>query len=221
MCNRDEKTTRAPALPPVISRFGRRLGIAPRDPDGGGSWIGVNDRGLVVVLLNRPAGGGEPARALTSRGQIVTRLLASDDLAASALVASQLSVKRFAPFTLLAMQHARAFIADGRTIRVTPRPFDISRPRLLTSSSFQPRCATAFRRALFRSIVYRSDSLLTAQRAFHDNRHAERPDISVLMTRDDARTVSRTTVDLRPSHVTLTYEPLEPGARAVSCDLRL
>jgi hypothetical protein len=55
-----------------------------------------------------------------------------------------------------------------------------------------------------------------AQRAFHHHRWAERPEVSVLMSRRGARTVSITTVEVRPAaaggdgvaDVTMHYEPL-------------
>ncbi|NIP92410.1 MAG: hypothetical protein GWO24_02620, partial [Akkermansiaceae bacterium] len=51
--NRDEKRTRSIADPPrVHERDGVRF-LAPLDPDGGGTWMLANDRGLLVCLLNR------------------------------------------------------------------------------------------------------------------------------------------------------------------------
>ena len=50
--NRDEKTSRAAALPPSIhSLHGHDL-IFPQDPKGKGSWIAASGSGTVVCLLN-------------------------------------------------------------------------------------------------------------------------------------------------------------------------
>ncbi len=58
--NRDELRTRARGLPPErFERSGASF-LAPRDPDGGGTWIGVNDRGMTLCLLN--AAERDPAR---------------------------------------------------------------------------------------------------------------------------------------------------------------
>ena len=52
MCNRDERRSRPAALPPQVHDLGGRLAAFPVDPRGGGSWVGVNDAGIVVTLLN-------------------------------------------------------------------------------------------------------------------------------------------------------------------------
>ncbi|MCX7017196.1 MAG: NRDE family protein [Candidatus Sumerlaeota bacterium] len=49
--NRDELHSRAPEIPPAI-RAGDPAWMAPTDSQAGGTWIGVNDRGLAVCLLN-------------------------------------------------------------------------------------------------------------------------------------------------------------------------
>ncbi len=53
--NRDELATRKPALPPTLrEREGVRF-LAPVDGDAGGTWIGVNERGIAVGLANGPS----------------------------------------------------------------------------------------------------------------------------------------------------------------------
>lgn len=51
-CNRDESRRRPAARPPVVRTFGVRRAILPVDPVSDGTWIGVNDAGLVATLLN-------------------------------------------------------------------------------------------------------------------------------------------------------------------------
>ncbi len=50
--NRDEQKGRAIANPPaVFDREGTRY-MMPVDPDGGGTWIAMNQHGLSLCLLN-------------------------------------------------------------------------------------------------------------------------------------------------------------------------
>lgn len=72
--NRDEFLSR-PALAPRVYR-GRRGGyyLASHDLTAGGSWWGLNDRGLLVFLTNRWV-GEEYAPARRSRGELVLRAL--------------------------------------------------------------------------------------------------------------------------------------------------
>src|SRR3982751_1081178 len=53
LCNRDERHTRRPAQAPTVREDQGVQFIAPIDGDEGGSWIGVNQFGLTLCLLNR------------------------------------------------------------------------------------------------------------------------------------------------------------------------
>jgi uncharacterized protein with NRDE domain len=73
---RDEHPNRIKANLPVLSVSKQQKYMAPIDPIGGGSWVGINEYGSVIILLN---GGYEnhtkkPSYA-KSRGKIVTELL--------------------------------------------------------------------------------------------------------------------------------------------------
>ncbi|MCB9728704.1 MAG: NRDE family protein [Deltaproteobacteria bacterium] len=84
--NRDERLDRL-AAPPAASRAGDVPIFCPRDLEAGGTWIGVNARGVVVALTNR---FGTPAdRTRRSRGELVLLALgaASADEAAGLLQA--------------------------------------------------------------------------------------------------------------------------------------
>src|SRR5207247_8144580 len=73
LCNRDEKLTRAAALPPRIrERDGVRY-VAPVDGDFGGAWIGSNEFGVSICLLT---GVGEP-HGYRSRGLLIPDLLSA------------------------------------------------------------------------------------------------------------------------------------------------
>ena len=79
--NRDEGIGRERGLPPRLYRLADRSFLAPRDPEGGGTWIGVNDTGLTLGILN--AAEPEPSRLPpepTSRGRVLWDLLPLDDV---------------------------------------------------------------------------------------------------------------------------------------------
>ena len=219
LCNRDERRDRTPARPPKLIRCGNRTAIVPVDPDGGGSWIGVNDAGLAIALINRPAGCG--SRGAESRGLIVTRLLRESSLEGCASATSTMDARRYQPFRLVAVQAGRALLADADGSRVCRRAFDVSQPRMLTSSSVDAAATAAFRGERFQTIVLaaRGDRA-AAQQQFHCQKDPERPSVSVLMSRAEARTVSRTTVDLGPRAAYFLYEPLDASGGPVRCNLR-
>ena len=51
--NRDEKKTRSRAELPLKREENGMQFLSPRDPDGGGTWMLVNEHGVVLCLLNR------------------------------------------------------------------------------------------------------------------------------------------------------------------------
>jgi len=126
MCNRDERRTRAVAQPPRTWPTEVSWATYPQDPVSGGTWIGVNDDGLVVALLNRMVGSAK--------------------------------------------------------LRTAPHSFE--------------------------RLVLAGDDWLRGQFWFHRHRWAGRLELSVQMSRPDACTVSRTTIDVTSRRIDLQYESL-------------
>ena len=66
------------AVPPSLVTVNRLSMLVPRDPQGGGTWIGVNEKGLAVALLNDYQTDYEPEHKV-SRGQLVLDCLSKHD----------------------------------------------------------------------------------------------------------------------------------------------
>src|SRR5262245_37882713 len=98
--NRDEKLTRPPALPPQRHRLARRETLFPSEP-GGGTWIGVNDGGASLALINWYSVAARVVGQTTSRGEIVKLALPFDssDLVDAAL--AEFPLERVNPFRLI------------------------------------------------------------------------------------------------------------------------
>lgn len=211
VCNRDEQRSRAAALAPARLVFGERAGLMPIDPVSRGSWIGVNDAGLVVAVINANPEGGARAGA-RSRGGLVPAMLASGSIAGALARAEETDATLYAPFTLLlaTLDDGAVLTSDGQTLRVAMTGA-WGAPLMLTSSGLGDHMVASCRRGLFEELCVRADDPLEAQRAFHEHAWADRPHLSVLMSRADARTVSRTVVDLDEDRVTMSYAPLDEG----------
>jgi hypothetical protein len=224
-CNRDERRSRPQALPPRVHQIAGRLAAFPIDPVGRGTWIGVNDAGLIVALLNRNgrATGAVP-HPKRSRGLIARRLLrcSSADEALQGVATLDMSV--YSPFSVLLVKGTRVSVAtsDGTALLTTVSTLD--RPMLLTSSSLGDEVVETPRRQLFdRLVVGGRSGWLNGQAAFHRHRWKRRPDISVRMSRADALTVSHTTADVTRSGTGLLYQPLAADGDGQSrqwCSLR-
>jgi hypothetical protein len=69
---------------------------------------------------------------------------------------------------------------------------------------------------LFEAFVVHADDPLQGQREFHAHRWPRCGAFSVLMCRSDARTVSRSTIDVRAGVPSFAYEPLTLEASCLS-----
>ncbi len=70
--NRDEQYAR-PATAPRVHKFHDMHMLAPRDAQAGGTWEGIHESGLIVVITNRPDGDFKPQRV--SRGLLCLEAL--------------------------------------------------------------------------------------------------------------------------------------------------
>lgn len=217
-CNRDERRTRLPASPPQIHDLSGQRALFPRDPQGGGTWIGVNDAGVVVALLNRrPAistSGGLPRR---SRGLIVLELLRCASLEQAITATKALDTELFEPFSAVMLQGQQLAVATScGTGTIDWCQQSLAAPELFTSSSLGDSVAGPPRQRLFERLVLRGPAgWLEGQTRFHDHQWPHRPEISVRMERADALTVSRTQIEATRHTRRLLYEaPLTTGTNA-------
>jgi hypothetical protein len=223
-CNRDELRSRPIALLPQTQQFGQRRAVLPVDPASGGTWIAVNDAGLAMVLLNvNSKGKGEeilPPRR--SRGTIIPSLLHCNTLTSAVSQATALDAKHYAPFRLVFFDQQE--LAEVRSeeghIRVVRRTA-ITEPCCFTSSGLGDQLVEGPRRRLFAAFFGQTGDLIALQDRFHRHRWPERPDLSVCMSRADARTVSHTIVSLGRDAVTLTYHPDAPDQPAKTVPVTL
>ena len=102
--NRDEMGDR-PWRPPGRHWPDRPEVVAGIDELAGGTWLGVNDHGVVSGILNRPGTLG-PAAGLRSRGELPLDALDHADAAGAAQALQALDAKAWRPFNM--------FVADNR-----------------------------------------------------------------------------------------------------------
>ncbi|HSL23862.1 MAG TPA: hypothetical protein VK886_20175 [Vicinamibacterales bacterium] len=114
----------------------------------------------------------------------------------------------FLPFVVVLALNRRLAIAtsDGRALSVTIR--SLCQPVVFASSSLGDRLVQTTRGRLFERLVLRSSDPTGAQRRFHSHRWVDRPELSIVMERSDARTVSRTFIQARSRTIEMQYEAL-------------
>lgn len=226
--NRDESESRAGAMQPRwfdldagshtsasqvgIATKSARAGqyatkaIWPVDPEGGGTWVAANERGVAFVVLNKnldpkpelPAG-------LKSRGTIIPAIAHVASVWHGVELVRAIDIQRFAPFRLVVSA------TEGGAVRGAVCAWD--RHELIVEEFAAPLCLASsglgdhlvqVRLPLFDEVV-RSTASAAAQDAFHGHAWADRPERSVLMRRPGYRTVSVTTVEVVGGRVEMRY----------------
>ena len=130
--NRDEMAGR-PWSPPGHHWPDRAEIVAGRDDLAGGSWLGVNQSGVVAAILNRHGTLG-PAPGLRSRGELVLEALDHADAKDAAKALGQLDPTAFRAFNMVIADNRDAFWVRslGSTvptcggIKVVPIPAGLS-----------------------------------------------------------------------------------------------
>lgn len=106
--NRDERIDRAWDAPgeywPGI--------LGGRDRTGGGTWMGLNRRGVVATVLNRPGTLG-PASGKRSRGELPLLALRHDSAAAAAAAVTGLDAGAWRGFNMVIADASGGFFVRG------------------------------------------------------------------------------------------------------------
>ncbi len=224
--NRDESRSRSRGLAPTRLIRGDRAVLAPRDPDGGGAWIGVNDAGVTLCLLNAPE--ADPSRLPPdpeSRGVVLWEALHLDSIEAAVdhLARARAALDDVRAFHLAVAEPQ----ASGRLPRVGRFRWDglhaqwdlHEGPSLFVSSSRDQADAERERGACWARLLGetgRADrDALARWLASHE---PKRGPLSVCMHRPEAHTVSRTLVRVSGTMAEMAYvdgPPCEGGRENV------
>ena len=111
--NRDEMVDR-PWRGPDRHWPDREDVVAGQDLEAGGTWLGLNDHGVVAGILNRPGALG-PAPNKRSRGELVLEALDHADAADAAAALADLDGAAYRPFNLVIADNRDAFWLTLRT----------------------------------------------------------------------------------------------------------
>ena len=105
--NRDELIDR-PWDPPARHWEDRPDVVAGRDLVAGGTWLGVNDHGVIAAILNRRGSLG-PKEGYRSRGELPLEALDHADAWAAAKALANISSTSYRPFNMVIADSREAF----------------------------------------------------------------------------------------------------------------
>ena len=204
--NRDEQRTRLAAIEPQGFVIDDVNCVMPIDSAGGGSWISTNQHAVTICLLNYYQ-GRVPQGTLTSRGFVVKKLASSDSTRAVRAGLLEMDLASFAPFTLVSFdldgsKQVNAWTWDGQKLEHS----FISAPVVSAAKHYQH--ARRYRIDLYEKLRVTTNVKKLGAR-FHLSFDKDQPHLSPLMARDDARTVSLTSVSAYRNHQTMQYQSID------------
>jgi uncharacterized protein with NRDE domain len=109
--NRDEFLER-PAEGPAIRPNRDAFVVAPLDLRGGGTWLGLSDRGVFAALTNLRSENPDPTRE--SRGLLVMEMLAATSAKDAARMLEALPERKYNPFNCYVADAQEAWVAGYR-----------------------------------------------------------------------------------------------------------
>jgi uncharacterized protein with NRDE domain len=158
--NRDELLDRASEPPADAVIDGYRM-IVPRDVQRGGTWIGVNERGVFAAVTNRI--DVESVGGMKSRGDLVRRalMMGEDADAAFAFCSRHLDAREYNGFHLVVGDAKDLWVlaGDGKEGLRLPRVHRVTEPGVLIVSNLgigpdhAPRAEAVMRRWIGRRLA--------------------------------------------------------------------
>ncbi|WP_017731240.1 NRDE family protein [Nafulsella turpanensis] len=214
--NRDESPLRSPAVFPVKERRNQTELLFPQDPQGGGSWIATDCRKRLFCLMNGGIGHHQPKPPYRqSRGQILLDA-ASGSFSA---FAEDYSLEGIEPFTLLCFERKEHNLAiyelkwNGK-LKYTrthdpARPHIWSAPQLYSPPQQQER-ESWFLQWLETNPSRTPEAILDFHfRGRHGSGGKEQPEHSLLLRREQVKTVSITQVQANDKGMEMRHIPLQ------------
>ncbi|MEX0929800.1 MAG: NRDE family protein [Balneolales bacterium] len=214
--NRDELKSRKKAKPPFIQKSGELPYLAPVDGQAGGTWVGVNEAGIGLTIINNYQGNNPLLNHRTdavSRGLIIPDLMSRNHLEDVNARMQQLKVARYNPFKLIGMQSQPWMIMewswDGQKYRTRSLPVE---PAIWVSSGRDYDGVSDNRRKIFERFL-ESDPLpgVDAVRRLHSSGLPETGAYSIAMEQELVATVSNTIAEVNNGIARMHYHDGRPA----------
>ena len=191
--NRDEKLTRVAGLPPRLTQINGRKILAPSEPSGG-TWIGVNDSGATLALINWYSITSRVVGQMVSRGEVVKLALSSDSPALVDATFAEAPLARVNPFRVIGVFPTHKAVVEWRwNLQRLERLDHPWRTSTWISSGFDEPGAQQTRGRYFREALHqKSAGALVWLRRLHRSHGSKCGPYSHCMHRSDAATVSGT-----------------------------
>lgn len=187
--NRDEKRERPDELPPY--KWPDSDFWAPQDKKANGTWFGVNEQGRIACLLNGYASADTDNYVRLSRGELVPRILKSDDIR-SELQNLKHVCKEYNSFRLYVIEGEVLFSFEWTGEDCQWNEVLLGQYYFYTSSSYRQDEIQEYRKQQYKNWQENGERYEGYLPAIHLHKHKEDRAYGVLMDRPDACTKSIT-----------------------------
>ena len=206
--NRDESRTRAEDGLKLIHEKDYNC-VYPVDSKSKGTWVGVNDSGVVAAILNMYQAHYQGSQ---SRGLIIPALLKQSSLTQTCDYLQSIEVNLYCPFVLLLMDHTTVYRYRWDGVAMSKEKLSLAEQYmhglLESSSSVDPDKIIPYRQQLFQNWLQntRHDHNLSAKiLEFHLTQDPSKPSSSVCMARENGHTKSICQIVLNETDAALHY----------------
>lgn len=135
--NRDEFYSRPSVPPQVLSQS--PLVFGGKDLVAGGTWLGVNQHGLLAGILNRRSDGADDRAGKRSRGLLCLDILKSSNPTEAIALLRRESSRAYLPFNLLIANREKAFVAYNEDEKIETISLDPGIHVISNTAVFDPR----------------------------------------------------------------------------------
>jgi hypothetical protein len=206
--NRDERIARGPGRPLESHEVRGTTAIYPSD-GAGGTWIGANEYGLVLALLNwnDVTSSGKGDTEARSRGQVIPALAGCRCFAELGAALQESNRSGILPFRLVGVcpseKRVHEWRWDSPRLESQSLPWE---PQHWFSSSLSDAKAESLRGAASRAAHCEPDAgSIPWLRRLHSSHAAGAGPFSLCVHRDDVKTLSYTEVSVEPTTVAVEH----------------
>lgn len=206
--NRDEKIVRPSAIPPRNYTINGKNVIFPKDPQAGGTWYIVDEKGTVLVLLN---GAAKKHQSLNkyrkSRGLIVLELISSSS---PKDFWEKIDLGNIEPFTLVLYQKKQLFQLRWNGTQKEKEKLDTNQKHIWSSSTLYSEQIRKKRADMFFTFL-ESKALLSESDIYQFHRYTDNEDTEnglVINRKGELKTLSITQSIIEKNKVSILHYDL-------------
>jgi len=205
--NRDESPARAQTLQPqTITINGKKI-LCPIDTEGKGTWIGVNEDGRMVCLMNGAfvLHVKKPSYRM-SRGKVTLELLAADDAETHF---ESMDLKDIEPFTVIIIERNLLMVFRWDEVKKYKEILSGDQAYNWSSSTLYNSEVAAVRAQYFNENVDKFNSQQELLLGWHKDQISGAP--GVMLDLEMVKTVSITSINKEGDLLKMQYEDLLTG----------